>query len=106
MDDIAKDLRRFAVEVATELSDETAAITVAVLTVAADEIERLRAARDACEAQYQQQVALTLQHMERADRLQSLIDEFSNAHASMNGLRIVAVADALLAAATPKENDR
>ena len=78
MADIAKDLRRFAVEVATELSDETAAITVAVLTDAADEIERLQGLIDAYAQGY---------------------DRASNDH----GAALRVARKALLAAATPQE---
>jgi hypothetical protein len=79
-----------------------------------DEIERLRAERDACEAQYQQQVAMVLEQMQRADNLQSKIDAWAEALSALTRgpvgdrwdalcMALNAAEEALLAAATPKE---
>ena len=72
----SSDLRRIAVELAAELSDETAAAIFPVLTDCANELDALRA---------------------KADRLQALIDAYAAMEPNAE--------DALLAAAT-KEDDR
>jgi muconolactone delta-isomerase len=61
------------------------------VTEAADEVERLRA-REAARAR------LLLRQTERANRLQALIDAYARMEAFSE--------EALLAAATPKEDDR
>ena len=99
MADIAKDLRRFAVEVATELSDETAAIAVAVLTDAADEIERLRGLLN---DPYYADRALEPLRQNHDGTTPVLLDDWRDAIAALYWGTIVA----LLAAATPKEDDR
>ena len=118
MVDIAKDLRRFAVEVATELSDETAVITVAVLTVAADEIEALlRVVGERGEQIERLRHQVEEWRADRAaavievDRLQALIDAaapllpYWRDGEFVDGSDQQAI-DALLAAATTKEDDR
>ena len=86
------------------------------IAAAADEIERLRAENEALNAMFEKRRNLAIQFADEGDYLQALIDAWAEARTLFNDGHdpwteaewdaYTAARDALLAAATPQEDDR